>query len=103
MNSGSCVISVLNSIDPEISAFVELLNESGFPTIGSCQGGPSHQFARPTVQVRRPGEDFDETRKALCAFLLERGVEGFSVKTVAMHQRSVAPEAYSYVEVELWT
>jgi len=89
-------------IDPGIRSFVELLNESGFPTIGSCQGGSGHQFARPTVQVRRHG-DLDETRKALCTFLLERGIEGFSVKTVAIHQRSDVPEACSYVEVELWS
>ena len=89
------------TVDAGIAVFVRLLNESGFPTIGSCEGGAGHQFALPTVQVRRPG-DLDETRKALCAFLLDRGIEGFSVKTVAMHQRTASPEPYSYVEVELW-
>jgi hypothetical protein len=79
-----------------------MLNEAGFQTFSSCQGGPGHAFPRPTVQVRNPGQDIEDTRKALGAFLVEQGTKGFSVKTVAMHQQSVTPEPYSYVEVELW-
>jgi hypothetical protein len=89
-------------MDPEIEPLVRLLNNGGFATIGSCQGGPGHEFSRPTVQVRRSG-DLDETRKALCAFMLEHGVEGFTVKTVSMHQGASKPEPYSYVELELWS
>jgi hypothetical protein len=89
------------ALDPEIVPLVRRLNEGGFPTICSCQGGDGHAFKHPTIQVRRLG-DLDATRKALCALLLKIGTEGFSVKTVSMHQKSAAPEPYSYVEVELW-
>lgn len=45
----------------------------------------------------------DETRKALCAFMLELGAESFSVKSVSMHQRTSDPESCSYLELELWS
>lgn len=89
-------------LDAEIVPLVRLLNENGFTTTHSCQGSEGHSFKCPTVGVLSNG-DLDETRKALCAFLLSKGAEGFTVKTVSMHQRSEIPESYSYVEVELWS
>ena len=90
------------SIDPGVLPLVLMLNEAGFQTFNSCQGGPGHAFPRPTVQVRNPGQDVEDTREALGAFLVERGTTGFSVKTVAMRQQPATPEPYSHVEVELW-
>ncbi len=88
-------------IDPGIRRLVDLLNDVGFPTIGSCEGGEGHQFARPTVQVRPPG-DLDNARKRLAEFLIKRGAQGFTLRTVCLHQKSAEPEEYSFVELEFW-
>lgn len=93
-----------DEIDPGIVDLVRMLNENGFRTTGSCEGGArhsDHSFSLPTVQIAAH-PDLDETRKSLCQFLIGRGAEGFSVKTVSMHQKSEMPEPYSYVEVEFW-
>ena len=92
----------LCELDEQIAPLVHCLNAAGFKTIGSCQGGPGHAFSLPCVQIRNGRWSLDNTRRALCEWLLSRGVEGFTVRTVSMHQRSESPEPYSYVELELW-
>ena len=89
-------------IDAKIRPLVRTLNEHGFVTTASCQGGPGHGFLRPIVNVAPVG-DLDETRKALCRFLVDGGAHAFSASTVSMHQDTVEPEPYSYVQLELWT
>lgn len=89
------------SIDKGIVETVRLLNEHGFKTTGSCEGGSGHRFPLPTVQIRPVG-DIDKARKQLCQFLISQGLKSFTVKTVSMHQKSELAEPYSYVEVEFW-
>jgi len=91
-----------DELDPEIVDVVRLINDGGFPTFFSCQGGEGHGFPLPTVLVRYD-DDLDETRKALCRYLIDKGVEAFSAKTISMHQRTDKPESYSYIEITFWT
>lgn len=91
-----------DTIDPGIVGLVRLLNESGFSTIGSCEGGEGHTFSLPTIQIANRGT-IAATRQELCTFLLSRGAHGFTISEVYMHQSSHDPEPYSYVEVELWS
>jgi len=90
-----------SDIDEGIRDLVRLIMDDGFRTMGSCEGGEGHCFNLPTIQIENQS-DLDTTRKELCAFLLEKGLSGFTVKTVSMHQKSLIPENYSYVEVEFW-
>lgn len=98
-----------NEIDPGIVDVVRLLNDNGFQTIASCQGGEGHACEFPNVRIRLgiscggTSYEYDNTRRRLCQFLLSKGFSGFSVKTVTAHQKTCLPEAYSFVEVEFWS
>lgn len=91
-----------SEIDPDILPLVELLNANGFPTTSSCQGGEGHAFPRPTIRIDPQG-DCEGTATRLSRFLLGRGAHGFSISRVHYHQKSEAPETYSYVELEIWS
>ena len=91
-----------DEIDAGIVGVVRLINSGGFMTTASCEGGDGHRFLRPTVRVASQG-DLDETRKALCCWLIENGARGFTASTVLLYQRSGTPEPYSYVEIEFWS
>jgi len=93
---------LFGQIDSGIAEVVAKLNDNGFQTIGSCEGGDGHTFHLPTIQVQASG-DLDLARKTLCRFLLSRGVSGFTVKTISMHQKSEHPEDFSYIEIEFWS
>jgi hypothetical protein len=46
-------------LDPGIKAYVECLNAAGIDTYESCQGGPGHSYAEPTVRFHGDkGEGF---------------------------------------------
>lgn len=53
-------ISFPFSIDPLILPAVEVLNNHGFKTFESCQGGEGHAFLEPTVRFE--GDEFDLIR-----------------------------------------
>ena len=39
-------------LDPGIRQYVETVNSEGIPTVESCEGGPGHAFAEPTVRFK---------------------------------------------------
>ena len=41
-------------LDPGIRAAVVALNEAGIATFESCEGGPGHAYAEPTVRFAGP-------------------------------------------------
>jgi hypothetical protein len=41
-------------LDPGIREAVERLRDAGIETFESCQGGPGHTFAEPTVRFHGP-------------------------------------------------
>lgn len=47
-------------IDPLILPAVKILNEHGFKTFESCQGGEGHAFFEPTIRFE--GDEFDIIR-----------------------------------------
>ena len=56
--------------DPAIRQTVEILREAGVETFESCQGGPGHAFAEPTVRFHGGR---DEGFRVL-AWALQRGL-----------------------------
>lgn len=50
----------IEGLDEGIRAAVEILNNHGFKTFESCQGGEGHCYAEPTVRFF--GSDFDLIR-----------------------------------------
>lgn len=53
-----------DSIDPGIVGALRVLREAGIETFESCQGGPGHAFAEPTVRFHG---DRSEGWRALAA------------------------------------
>lgn len=53
-------VSDIEHLDPGIAPAVEILNNHGFKTFESCQGGEGHIFPRPTVRFY--GSEFDLIR-----------------------------------------
>ena len=49
-----------SNIDPLIRPAVKILNEHGFKTFESCQGGEGHAFLEPTIRFE--GSEFDLIR-----------------------------------------
>jgi hypothetical protein len=91
-----------DELDEGIRHVVRFLNDRGFTTIGSCEGGDSHQFARPTVQIRT-GDDLESLRKRLAESLINIGVHGFTLRSVYLYQNTLTPKSYSFLELELWS
>jgi hypothetical protein len=61
---------LLVGLDPGIGPYVEVLRAAGIETFESCQGGPGHAYAEPTIRFHgHRGEGF----KAL-AVALQRGL-----------------------------
>jgi hypothetical protein len=59
---------IYQDVDPGIRPIVKLLNEAGFETFTSCQGGEGHSFFRPTVGIFVHG-DYFEFREKFVEFL----------------------------------
>lgn len=56
-----------DNVDPLILPAVKILNEYGFKTFESCQGGEGHCFPEPTVRFE--GSEFDLLRAyEVCEF-----------------------------------
>jgi hypothetical protein len=53
-------IELPSNIDPLILPVVQILNEHGFKTFESCQGGKGHCYPEPTVRFE--GSEFDLIR-----------------------------------------
>lgn len=53
-------IANIEHLDPGIAPVVEILNNHGFKTFESCQGGDGHCFVNPTVRFY--GSEFDLIR-----------------------------------------
>lgn len=116
MSLGSATKTDPSRIDPGIADLVRELNEAGIPTIGSCEGGCGHAFARPTVQIRLDPEDvakqltrpwieghMDYWRGKVREFMRKKRPN--TAYTVSIHllvQPSGLPMYESYVELELW-
>jgi len=49
-----------SDVDPLVLGIVTILNEHGFKTFESCQGGDGHCFPEPTVRFE--GDEFDIIR-----------------------------------------
>ena len=54
---------IYQDVDPGIRPIVKLLNEAGYETFASCQGGEGHSFLRPTVGVFVHGDYFEFREK----------------------------------------
>jgi hypothetical protein len=56
-----------DNVDALILPAVKLLNENGFKTFESCQGGEGHAFGEPTIRFE--GSEFDLIRAyEICQF-----------------------------------
>jgi len=88
-----------DEIDPGVREFVRELNDAGFVTFGSCQGGEGHAFDRPAVQIEAT-YGLSPTRKRLVELM--RGKEiACTVSEIYLCQADrIMPE--SYLQVELW-
>lgn len=75
-------------IDPGIKPLVDLLNDKGYKTIGSCQGGPGHPSITSNPSSR-PGRAFvsvegtedDETEK-IDELVASSGYSNYKVKHI---------------------
>jgi len=59
---------IYQDVDTGIRPIVKLLNEAGYETFTSCQGGEGHSFFRPTVGIFVHGNYF-EFREKFVEFL----------------------------------
>lgn len=102
MRSFQSAILPIEEIDPLIRNLVIALNDAGFETTGSCEGGPGHAFELPTI-VFAATEDKEETRRDVTAWLIDHGVSGFTIGVQYHHQCSVFPDECTHVRLELWS
>jgi hypothetical protein len=47
----------VEGLDPGIAAYVHAFREAGVQTFESCQGGPGHAFAAPTIRFAGQREE----------------------------------------------
>lgn len=80
----------------DLDEVVSLLDKAGF------EAAAGTGFSLPTVVVVPTPKLLHYESIKLTEQLLFAGYEGFSVKTVSMHQRSIDPEDCSHIHVEFW-
>jgi hypothetical protein len=68
----------LAALDPGIAVYVGLLDAAGVETFESCDGGPGHAFAEPTIRFHgERGEGFRALAVALQHRLPVRGLRRY--------------------------
>jgi hypothetical protein len=95
------LLQFLETLDPRIAPLVIKLNEEGFITSGSCQGGENHLHELPTV-IFEPQADLPKSRQKLKTWLLEQGISGFTIEEVYYYQNKENPEPYSRLRLQFW-
>lgn len=95
-------------IDEGILPVVMVLNDAGFDTFSSCQGGEGHAFASPTVRIKLPasarGMAVEAEIGRMAEVLIEAGYGGFYIKHIRSYQLSGEwqPDSQPFIEVEFW-
>ena len=85
-------------LDEGIREFVRELNEAGFETTSSCEGGPGHAAPYPMVVIK--ADILPLERKALILYMQGRGIECTVSEHYLCQVNRIMPE--SFVKVELW-
>ena len=70
-----------NDLDHGISDAVVLLQEGGFRTFTSCEGGRGHSFQHETIGLELDGS-YSTFQKRLVCFLRSHGMENFTISLV---------------------
>ena len=83
-----------NDLDEGICDAVLLLNEAGFKTFTSCEGGWGHSFRHETIGLELDG-DYRFFQKKLVGFLRSNGIESFTISLVTDY-----PKGKSFVYLE---
>ena len=81
-------------LDEGICDAVLLLNEAGFKTFTSCEGGWGHSFRHETIGLELDG-DYRFFQKKLVGFLRSNGIENFTISLVTDY-----PKGRSFVYLE---
>jgi len=83
INNSSYLEKIYQDVDTGIRPIVELLNEAGYETFMSCQGGEGHSSLRPVVGIFVHG-DYFEFREKFVEFLNSH-VSRFSLTLRSQH------------------
>lgn len=92
-------------LDPGISELVALLRSKGVDTFSSCEGGPGHDFAMPTIRINPRNEYMDEEEIEIARILSEADYGGYYIKLCHSYQNDPSPwreNFQNFIEIEFW-
>ena len=82
--AGSCHDA--NDLDEGIRDTVVLLQQGGFRTFTSCEGGRGHSFRHATIGIELEGP-YSTFQRGLVRFLRSHGIENFTISLVTDYVR----------------
>ena len=100
INNSSYLEKIYQDVDTGIRPIVELLNEAGYETFMSCQGGEGHSSLRPVVGIFVHG-DYFEFREKFVEFLNSH-VNRFSL-TIRTEHGTCTPTCTPTCYLELYS